>query len=68
MSEEGVKPNDVIQIRPNVSSNLGGCFMKVEEVLVWGVRGVVPMSGDVAVPCQVKHGDYARIGEVKWDV
>lgn len=67
MSEE-VKVNDVVQIRPNDPRNLGGCFMKVEEVTVWGVRGVVPMSGDVAVPYQVEHGDYARIGEVKWDV
>jgi hypothetical protein len=65
---EGVKVNDVVQIRPNVGHLFEGCFVKVEEVVPWGVLGVVPINKNEVAPVRLEFGHYAKIGEVKWDV
>lgn len=43
-----LNPGDIVQLSPETCKNpmLGGCFMVVTEIRIWGAIGYVPCTGE----------------------
>jgi hypothetical protein len=48
------------------SERFPGCFVVVEDVRSWGVRGYVPLFDGEVAPVRVSWDDVFYIGEAKW--
>ena len=48
------------------SERFPGCFVVVEDVRSWGVRGYIPVFGGEIAPVRVSWDDIEYIGEARW--
>ena len=63
--KSNTKKGTVLQV--NVASErFPGCFVVVEEVRSWGVRGYIPAFAGEIAPVRVSWDDVAYIGEAVW--
>ena len=60
------RKDDVVQITYEPNLNFSACFMIVEEVESWGVRGYVIMPGIKIAHYRAKYKDITLIGRAKY--
>ncbi len=62
-----LKTGDVVQMAPDCTNKtFAGCFMVVEEVADWGVKGYFPTLDGHSYPYREQTGRFHRVGAAQW--
>lgn len=62
----GLAVGYVVQIDPMHDTHFGGCFMVVEEMKAWGIKGFVKGPGAGLYPYRVAYDAIKPIGPAPW--